>query len=348
MRVTPWFVVCVLSAVLACGDDDDPKKPRLAADGGEMQLPDKTAGKGCKRDSDCPNGKCTRELQVGSMTESRPAPGGYCTASCEADAQCGSNGECSVAAQSDRGLCLGSCKTQADCREGYACVGGGSSFGLQLSGSCQPMQVADKLGDRVAGRECASDGDCLGGSCASASSLGAKYPGNYCTGRCWEDTECGEGGACLVFTGTAEAGWCFDHCESDTDCGRRGYRCAQLKPDFKACFPAPDALPDNTAGKPCTSDAECGGAKDTCVTELPFDTFSTYNNIAAPGGYCTLKCSLDGECGAGAQCISRGLQGGLCLKSCADKPDCREGYGCEVHGRDLDANDKVCVPREDA
>lgn len=344
MRLRVWLWIG-LSVVPACGDDDD-AKPRPAADGGGMQLPDETAGKGCKRDSDCPNGKCMKELQVGSMTESRPAPGGYCTAGCEIDGQCGGNGQCSVPAQSDRGMCLGSCRQQSDCREGYVCAGAGSTGGIQLSGSCEPMQAAQQLGDRVVGRECAADADCLGGTCASASPLGAKYPGNYCTGRCWKDAECGEGGVCLASSGTSDAGWCYDACVADTECGRRGYRCIQLSPGLKACFPAPAALPDGAAGKACTSDADCGGEQDTCVTELPFSSFSAYENVAAPGGYCTLKCSLDAQCGANAQCVSRGTQGGLCLKKCVAKADCREGYGCDLHGRDL-SEDKVCVPRPD-
>jgi hypothetical protein len=348
MRVRPWWVVCLWSAALACGcGDDDAKAPRPAADGGEKQLPDKTAGKGCKHDADCPNGKCMRELQVGSMTESRSAPGGYCTAACDSDGQCGQNGSCSVATDADRGLCLGNCKQQTDCRGGYACVGAGVAAGLQLSGSCQPLQAADSLGARVAGRECASDDDCLGGACASASPLGAKYPGNYCSGRCWKDDDCGESGACLALTGTSEAGWCFEHCDADTDCGRRGYRCTTLKADFKACFPAPAALPADSVGKACTSDAECGGGQDTCQTELPYSTFSAYENVAAPGGYCTQACSLDTECGEGGVCISHGPQGGMCLALCTDKSECRAGYGCELHGRDLDPNGKVCVPRPD-
>src|SRR4051812_42547482 len=126
MRMTIWWMVCGLSTVLACGDDDT-KPSRPAADGGGMQLPDKTAGKGCKRDADCPNGTCMKQLQVGSMTESRNAPGGYCTADCESDGQCGQNGKCSVPAQADRGLCLGLCRDQSQCRAGYVCVGGGTT-----------------------------------------------------------------------------------------------------------------------------------------------------------------------------------------------------------------------------
>jgi hypothetical protein len=344
-RSVPTLWLWLWSAALACGCAANHVQSPPVADAGASPLPDKTAGKGCKHDSDCPNGTCMLELQVAAMSEPRPAPGGYCTASCDSDTQCGEHGACSVPAHSDRGLCLGNCREQADCRKGYACVGAGTAGGIQLSGSCQPLQAADALGDRVAGRQCAADADCLGGRCASASPLGAAYPGNYCTGRCWNDADCGASGACLVLSSGSEAGWCFDDCASNADCTRRGYRCAQLEPDWQACFPAPDPLPDNTAGSACTSDADCGGNKNSCMNELPFDTFSSFQNIAAPGGYCTLPCSLDAECGAGAQCISHGVQGGMCLATCADKSDCRAGYDCIAHGRDLDPNAKVCVPR---
>jgi hypothetical protein len=201
------------------------------------------------------------------------------------------------------------------------------------------MQASDSLGDRVAGRECAADADCLGGSCASTSPLGAEYPGNYCTGHCWKDTDCGSGGECLVLPGTAETGWCFEHCATDADCERRGYRCMQLAPDFKACFPAPAPLPDHIAGRACSGDGDCGGIKDSCANQLP--TFSSNQVIAAPGGYCTQDCSLDAECGAGGQCVSRGVQGGTCLALCSDKAECRDGYDCLLWGRSMVS--KVCV-----
>jgi hypothetical protein len=76
---------------------------------------------------------------------------------------------------------------------------------------------------------------------------------------------------------------------------------------------------------------------------LPFDTFSSYKDIAAPGGYCTQDCSLDAECGAGGQCVSHGVEGGMCLALCTEKSQCRDGYDCLFHGRD--AVSKVCVPR---
>lgn len=338
------LALAVLS-VAACGDDDDhDHKKRDVGDAG--QLPDKTAGKGCKRDSDCPNGMCVKALQIGSMTESRAAPGGYCTTGCTTDSECGEGGQCSVPAGSDRGMCLSSCHLQSECRTGYVCVGGGSGTGTPIAGSCEPMQAAEQLGDRVAGRACASDGDCLGGSCASTSPVGAAYPGNYCTGRCWADSDCGEGGGCIAPAATSSAGWCYETCSADTDCDRSGYRCMQLSPSFKGCFPAPKPLEDGTTGKACKSDDDCGGQSGTCVTELPFGTFSGYEDIAAPGGYCTLKCSLDSECGTGAQCVSHLSKGGLCLKQCATRADCREGYGCELHGKYNMPEDKACVPRE--
>jgi hypothetical protein len=62
----------------------------------------------------------------------------------------------------------------------------------------------------------------------------------------------------------------------------------------------------------------------------------------APGGYRTPPCSLDAECGAGAQCISSGVKGGICMHRCSEAGDCREGYACMLHGRDLN-DDRVCL-----
>ena len=344
MSAMAWLArVISVCLAMGCGESRGPRDDDAVVDAGDSTLPDHTAGKGCKRDADCPNGRCMRELQVGSMTEAREAPGGYCTAACASDLQCGEGAECSVGAGADRGLCLGACHTQRDCRDGYVCVGSTHTLGLQISGSCQPRQSTDSLGARVAGRACAADDECKGGQCATVTALGTKFPGNYCTGRCFEDAECGEGGVCIATAASAEAGYCYASCDADSDCDRRGYRCLQMA-GSGACFPAPESLPDGMAGKPCSDDAACGGGKDTCAKELPFGSFAAYEVVPAPGGYCTQTCSRDFECGSGAQCISRGTRGGMCLGTCNERSDCREGYSCTAHGRDLDENAKVCAP----
>lgn len=340
-----WAAAFACIAVFAqgCSETRRSRARDAGVDAGDKILPDHTAGKGCKRDSDCPNGRCVREIQVASMSEARATPGGYCTADCDSDFTCGKGAECSVGVGEDRGLCLSACRTQDDCREGYVCANATSSFGLTVSGSCQPLQAVGTLGDRVAGRACAADADCKGGQCATVTPLGSKFPGNYCTGRCHEDAECGEGGRCIAAAGSAEAGSCYASCATDADCDRRGYRCTSMA-GAGTCFPAPDPLPDNTAGKACEDDAACGGGEATCAKEIPFGTLSAYELVPAPGGYCTQRCSRDSECGAGAQCISSGPRGGMCLGNCREMSDCREGYTCIPHGRDLDETAKICAP----
>jgi hypothetical protein len=345
MRQFGFAVMLALCA--ACARDRSTGSRDAAADGGEMVvLPDHVAGKGCKRDSDCKTGRCRRSLQIAAGTDALDAPGGYCTLECETDSQCGRGGQCSVAAAAETGQCLGDCSADGDCREGYACVGASGGLGGQgfkVAGSCQPRSPIRRLASGVVGRTCVSDADCAGGRCAASSPLGPAYPGNYCTARCFEDEDCGVGGACLVFEGSSEPGHCFESCGADADCTREQYRCLQLRPGFDACYPAPRALPDHMAGKACDSDAACGGVLKSCVHELPYGTFSAYEPVPAPGGYCTQDCSLDDQCGAGAQCISHGVMGGMCLATCNEAMDCREGYECVAHGRANNLHERVCV-----
>jgi hypothetical protein len=343
MRQFGWVVMLALCS--ACGKGKPSSLADAAADGGETRaLPDHVAGKGCKRDSDCKTGRCERSLQIAAGADELDAPGGYCTLDCSTDSQCGNGGQCSVPAGADHGQCLGDCTSDGDCRDGYVCAGSGRGFGgLPLTGSCQPKPEIRTLASGVVGRICVSDADCAGGRCAATSPLGPAFPGNYCTARCFEDSDCGVGGACLVFEGSPDPGHCFESCQSDADCTREQYRCVQLRPGFDACYPAPRALPDGTTGKACDSDAACGGVRKSCAHELPYGTFSAYEPVAAPGGYCTQECSLDDQCGAGAQCISHGPMGGLCLANCHEDTDCREGYQCLAHQRANNTYEKVCV-----
>lgn len=307
---------------------------------GGLSLADKSAGKGCKRDADCKNGRCAQTLRV---TPTAQTQGGYCTIDCNTDADCGLGGECAVPAGEEVGECLATCQTDRDCRADYRCVGSGSGGGLELSGSCQPKAKADQLEDGVAGKSCASDAQCAGGQCLQTAPLGMVLPGNYCSGRCYEDSQCGSGGACLLLDGSGELGFCYRSCSEDADCARERYRCQLLGPNFHGCYPAPDDLPDYTSGKACDADSDCGGIPDSCRRELPFGSLASFEVVAAPGGYCSQECSLDRQCGAGGQCISRGIEGGLCLANCNEPSDCREGYTCIIHGRD-GKDDKVCAP----
>jgi hypothetical protein len=309
------------------------------------QLPDDASGKSCKRDSECGQGRCARELFIGSATDASETPDGYCTLDCATDLQCGHGGECSVPANADMGECLATCQDRSACRDGYLCVGAGRLIGIGTLGTCQPRAPTGRLADALVGSACAGAADCEGGSCESTTPLGMKFPDNYCTARCDDDSQCGTGGACLVSKGSADAGWCFARCESDDDCTREGYRCREINPGFRGCYPAPRPLPDGIAGRACGLDEDCGAAANSCANELPYGTFSAYELVAAPGGYCTQRCSLDADCGAAAQCISHGAQGGMCLAVCELTSDCREGYVCFPHGRNITKDERVCVPR---
>jgi hypothetical protein len=347
-RLAAWKRRCVMAScaaalLLGCADT---KTQLPAADGGlQTGLPDRTAGTPCKADADCAHGQgsCASSLVVDSTSTAAPTPDGYCTASCSADSQCGLGGRCHASANAEHGTCLATCTTQADCRAGYLCSGAASASGVGVKGTCQPKPAIAGLADGVVGHACAMDADCQGGQCASSTALGMKYPGNYCTGLCTEDKQCGAGGACWLPSNSAVAGRCYEACTADTDCTREGYRCWKLAEGFTACYPAATPLPDHTAGMACSADSDCGGHPQSCASQLPFGSFATHDLVPAPGGYCTQTCSLDSECGAGAQCISRGIQGGMCLGSCTQMSDCRAGYTCLEHGRDHD-DARVCVP----
>jgi hypothetical protein len=326
------MIACGSVALLGCA------KQRAPTPDAAVTLPDDTAGKACKRDADCATGRCATTLQLQPAAPVSAAPGGYCTLDCATDSECGRGGECLVAAGEMSGQCLRSCFHAEDCRAGYSCVGSGGAGGIALAGQCRPKPATSTVGDGAVGLACVSDADCKGGQCAASSPLGPEFPGHYCTGRCLEDAQCGAGGVCLVLIGSADAGHCYQACSSDADCTRDPYRCWTLAPNFQACYPAQRALPDHTAGNACSSDHDCADVKNACASMLPADDF------AAPGGYCTQACSLDAQCGAGAQCISRGFSGGTCLGSCATASDCRAGYLCWAHGRDHNETDRVCIP----
>ena len=88
-------------------------------------------------------------------------------------------------------------------------------------------------------------------------------------------------------------------------------------------------LPPDTAGKPCTKNADCGPG--TCAMEVEgLDGQPTM----APGGYCMGSCVSLTDCGTGGTCVrpmgmGMGMsQPGQCYETCNADTDCREGYLC--------------------
>jgi hypothetical protein len=221
-------------------------------------------------------------------------------------------------------------------RDGYLCGGGISIGGISVPNTCNPKPHTDQLDDGVAGEMCGSDDDCKGGRCLTSrpgflGNGGTMLPGGYCSGDCLEDAHCGKGGVCLLPAFGMGAGTCYQSCANDADCTRDGYRCRMVGNDVRGCNPAADPLPDGTAGKPCTGDADCGGGMNTCATELPGEGFAAFfQRWPAEGGYCTQSCMEDSDCGAGGVCL--GFGAGTCFATCTAMTDCRDGYTCSDRG----------------
>lgn len=304
------------------------------------RLKDRSAGTACTEDADCPGGQCH------PAADPTDAEGRYCTRACDNSAQCGAGGLCTVlSGANEPKQCLGVCVDHGDCREGFFCGGGGRANRLSLPGTCRPKRAVNQLHDHIAGRACDGDAECSDGVCSSTNLLGTSYPGNYCSGRCYEDSQCGEAGVCWWPSGSAEPGHCLARCEPEAGCERTGYRCWELGDGiqtFHACYPGEKAI--ETTGDTCSDDASCGAPPARCARELPFEGLATNEVTTAPEGYCTQACALDDECGTGATCVNYGTSGGICLVNCSDASPCRDGYVCIAHLRDGDPEEKVCVP----
>lgn len=296
--------------------------------GGIAPLPDATAGKACASDTECAPGTCAQMVE-GLDGMPIAAPGGYCMGTCVMSTDCGAGGTC-VTGLMGSATCYDGCMADTDCREGYLCG--------PLTMTCRPAPPTDQLADNVAGVPCAMDTECGDGVCFTTLLNGDPFPGGYCSGACLMDSHCGAGGVC--WRQGAAAGRCYDSCAADPDCTRDGYRCRAIE-DLMGCLPTPDPLPDNMTGIACASDADCGGAADSCALMLPA---AGGGEVAAPGGYCTIACEIDLDCGAGGVCVVTRV-GGRCFDPCAMASECREGYVCGERGG-MAMPSIVCTPFE--
>jgi hypothetical protein len=341
--LSQWKVPCLFGKFEPPGTSASTPTPAHEP-AGSAPLGDSRAGAACKTDAECPGGSCAPVAQEGAVASSDA--GGYCTRACELRTQCGHGGTCAPSGSPEGNQCLAACDVQADCRSGFVCAGAVQGSAISVSGACHPVRQPDQLADHTAGRACQVDADCSGGTCSGTNLLGTAYPGNYCTARCYEDAQCGQGGVCLWTRNSDALGYCLAGCNADADCGREDYGCWDMTDGSRvlhACYPLKRALPDRRAGQPCAEDADCGGPPATCAKQLPFGGLATNELIDVPGGYCTQHCSLDRECGEGAQCINYGTSGGLCLATCTSDTTCRVGYACFPHFRNLDESAAVCV-----
>ncbi len=325
------------------GDDSD------AGNSGGIQIPREDAGmsspmlekdvvgKKCAVDADCAGtgAKCAQELSGGVFGQLFGGTGptrGYCTAVCMADADCGEGGLCfGYFPQFGPGECRKPCSTTADCGrdDNYECatitmppftVG---NMEIPVPDTCQPLQTPVSFTTEV-GIACTDDTSCNGGSCR----MNQNFPGGYCSGYCFEASDCGTDGVCLLNT-YGGGGDCFEGCTTDTDCSRdgSGYGCIDAD-GTKVCAAKADPLPEGVVGSACADDTTCGGG--VCATMVGPEQVET------PGGYCSsLGCVEDAQCGPGGIC-SPTMGGTRCYKGCATNSDCREaeGYTCTERGDD--------------
>lgn len=96
--------------------------------------------------------------------------------------------------------------------------------------------------------------------------------------------------------------------------------------------------PTSVTGDACNSAEQCEslGEQSVCLPDgVPFE-----------GGYCTASCEVDADCGADARCLLDFYSfTTLCMASCEDATDCRDGYPCIEWDLSPDtADDRVCFP----
>lgn len=246
-------------------------------------------------------------------------------------------GLCLVSQGSDEGWCSALCDAHADCPEGMICGMLGVSE-TQSTGACVNF---DGSGDA-----CGGDPDCVEGEACNyiASPEGGVESlcatevcdpeGDNCS---YVGEECGQGmppcynDLCLT-DGTNS--WCGAVCETAADCPE-GFLCGGLQfqgdPDvYGACSPAPGS------GDPCGADADCATAGEACF----------YNQN--PSGEIESLC-LEQSCDpAGAECgdvgdtcgegmppcysdlclVSQGEEDGWCSTPCEMHEDCPDGWMC--------------------
>jgi hypothetical protein len=340
----------VFSASLpGCGDDDsaahDAGKAGLDAgrtnsDAAQLPMRDASSpnasviGKPCKSVDDCHGAMCATTLAARLGGTAEPARDGYCTMDCTMSSECGAGAACVGSAPGGRGHCAQSCASATDCRNGYRCI---TALGAVLAadggtspistGACQPVPQTDKLADGVVGMACTAASDCGSGSCMQTIAIvNTSYPGGYCTGRCFGDTDCGATGVCVPGL-LGSIGSCYLRCDDQHRCERSGYRCRVVS-NVGRCVALADPLPDHVAGNACANDGDCGGGAMSCSVTL--------GSEPAPGGYCTQSCAINDDCGAGGVCINGigivTISSGRCLRACMQASDCRVGYECSPFG----------------
>lgn len=362
-------LIAALSAaflVVACGDDGDTSAGSgsdastsvPSIDGGAQnpsdittpgpQLAAQVAGQPCTAATECAGEKteCLQVLSpvgpIGALADGLVeglnvtyiAPGGYCSADCSADRECGEGGVCFGALGTLlRGECRKTCATDTDCREGYECAkltGAEMGGGFQLPSTCQPRLSTTPL-----------PADTVGKACTAMNSIAVcgqngTCPAGACTGPCTTDIDCGAGAKCELLPSYGTLGSCVETCAQDTDCHQFTGAGGDVGCVEAVCRAKVFPLQAGVVGNACTEDAQCGES-GTCATSVGLPARE------APGGYCSLQgCSETSQCGGGA-CIGSAFAS-RCYKTCTGDGDCRAGYTCQERMTIEGTAQTICAP----
>lgn len=201
------------------------------------------------------------------------------------------------------------------------------------------------LGDDVAGSPCTVNEDCEGVN--ARCSPGAPGAVRSCTGLCTSDEQCGQNGTCVEVArlGTQTLSFCQKLCESDDECDpqlqcSRAFNVYAVLRSISDLLRGADVFSDGSAPtvcqeKPETVMIEDGAVGRACSEGCPGGKCDALPPAITPGGYCSGRCLQDEQCGEKGVCVrdiaalTLGLPG-MCLLSCTDHAECREGdgYGC--------------------
>jgi hypothetical protein len=200
------------------------------------------------------------------------------------------------------------------------------------SGACAP-----EIGD-----PCESSIDC---DVQNKRMCDLTQPGGYCTLRGCESGTCPDEAVCVMFrpepVRLAET-WCMAGCEDDDDC-RDSYDCVHAEDlgQYKVTTTGEDgkSIASNVArsldgkwSRFCSVPVEIGKVGDSCKSETDCDRREGREqncDETQPGGYCTIKDCVPGECPEGSLCMKYLPRSeSRCVDSCDEEDGCREGYRC--------------------
>ncbi len=277
---------------------------------------------------DCPDGQNCDQLTGQCVTPQY----GYCQKGCTSDAECGGqNDVCLALGIGDGAHCWQDCSEDPDvCTDNYeclrltgttqsVCLPKGRSCQMCYGTSCYPDGVCDPTSGECVDlpKDCTKVG-CPSGELCDPVSTQCVTPGKACSGDSWA-ADCDNVVTSCTTHRAGTMGTCEPICSSDSDCST-GETCVDTNL-YSFCMPADLGGPltcgtlhdaSSPLGKPCGSgQGSCSGSADTCVQAGNLD------------GFCSMGCSGDADCPAGARCAPDAQGDYMCMPvqcDCAATP----------------------------